>query len=152
MHAHSGLSSAGRGAGSCSCASRKRAEARSGAWKQVNSANRRGRQMGKVYEALNRARKEAYALDLSDEVVEAVQEYVPEYEPEYEPQGEPLDEAEDVTQVEPSAGRFHFMRYSLGVTSLVTRGRPANVLTQRTASRPGRELTVDRDQIGRAHV
>lgn len=88
--------------------------------------------MGKVYDALSRAQNEADELDLFDEVV--------------------ADDQEDETAGEPSGEKFHFMRYSLGVTSLVARPRAGNghatqALVPRSHSQPGRELTIERDRL-----
>jgi Mrp family chromosome partitioning ATPase len=90
--------------------------------------------MGKVYDALNRAQNEADELDLFDEGPDA-----------------PDDEEEDAIRGEPAGEKFNFMRYSLGVTSLVAKvrngnGRTAQALV-RSPSRPGCELTIDPDRL-----
>lgn len=86
--------------------------------------------MGKVYEALNRARGSDDVFDLVDDVGDIEEE-----------------NAEGEEQPE----QFNFMRYSLGGSSLVTR-QPATGVRQsaalvRAKSQPGRELTVSAERI-----
>ncbi len=87
--------------------------------------------MGKVYEALSRAQTDNEEIDLVDEVEE---------------------EQEDAHQDDPAPERFHFMRYSLGAASTVTRdrtfrGAAAAALVPRSPAKPGRELTIDANRI-----
>lgn len=85
--------------------------------------------MGKVYEALSRAQDEGCEFDLFDELEE---------------------EQEDPAEQVPVPEKFHFMRYSLGVSSVVDRDRTkqnsAAALVRRT-SPPGRELTINPRRI-----
>lgn len=86
--------------------------------------------MGKVYEALNRARNEVEELDL-------------------------FDDAEDVQQDEDQDAapeRFNFMRYSLGATTASSGDRTTHTassaaLAPRSNVLPRRELTVDLARI-----
>jgi Mrp family chromosome partitioning ATPase len=86
--------------------------------------------MGKVYEALSRAQTEGEEIDLFDDVEE---------------------EQEDARQDEPTPDRFHFMRYSLGAASTVTKDRSnkgaATALVPRSPAKPGRELTIDPKRV-----
>jgi Mrp family chromosome partitioning ATPase len=82
--------------------------------------------MGKVYEALNRARSQDGDLVLFDDCEE---------------------EQEGSVEQEPTPEKFNFMRYSLGSTALVAkdrigRGHPAGALMARSPTLPGRELTI----------
>src|SRR5687767_13467885 len=86
--------------------------------------------MGKVYEALSRARIEVDDLDLFDEVEV---------------------EREDSGREEP-AQRFNFMRYSLGSGSKASHGgshrQPTTAaLVPRSTARPARELTLSSDRL-----
>ena len=87
--------------------------------------------MGKVYEALSRAQTDSEVIDLFDEVEE---------------------EQQDERQDDPAPERFHFMRYSLGTGSTVTReragkGAPNAALAARSPAKPGRELTIDPQRV-----
>lgn len=87
--------------------------------------------MGKVYEALSRAQTDSEEIDLFDEVEE---------------------EQEDARQDDPAPERFHFMRYSLGAGSTVTRdriskGAATTALVPRSPAKPGRELTIDPQRV-----
>lgn len=87
--------------------------------------------MGKVYEALNRARSEAEEIDLFDGVD---------------------DEQEDSNREEPPPDRFNFMRYSLGAASRATKHRmsqqPSTVaLVPRSTAQPARELTISPERL-----
>jgi Mrp family chromosome partitioning ATPase len=87
--------------------------------------------MGKVYEALNRARTDSEEIDLFDEAEE---------------------EQDDTRQEEPSTERFHFMRYSLGAGLTAVKDRIANgaataALVPRSPAEPGRELTIDPKRV-----
>ena len=87
--------------------------------------------MGKVYDALNRARTGSEESDLFDE-------------------GE--EEQNEARQEEPFTERFHFMRYSLGTGSTVTRDRISQraataALVPRSPAKPGRELTIDPKRV-----
>lgn len=85
--------------------------------------------MGKVYEALNRARTESEEIDLFDEAEE---------------------EQDDARQQEPSTERFQFMRYSLGSGSTAITSRLAketSALVPRSQTKPGRELTIDPNRV-----
>lgn len=84
--------------------------------------------MGKVYEALSRAQTDGGEIDGFDEA---------EQEP------------EDARPDEPTPEKFHFMRYSLGAASTVTRGRINHgaALVPRSPAKPGRELTVDANRV-----
>jgi Mrp family chromosome partitioning ATPase len=101
--------------------------------------------MGKVYEALNRAQGEVVELDPFDELEEeqAYLEADLEEEQAYlEQDQEPSAEQMPV----PVSGKFNFMRYSLGATSVADRDRPRHnpeAALVRTKFQPGRELTVN---------
>lgn len=101
--------------------------------------------MGKVYDALSRADSEADQLEVfeADIFDEAADDIADDHE-EAEPQDSPAEQ--------PSGEKFHFMRYSLGVTSLVARprvrnGNPPRALVPRSVSQPGRELTIDPERL-----
>src|ERR1044071_5896265 len=98
--------------------------------------------MGKVYDALNRANNKAEEPDLFDDI--DAEDRDDSLDLELEP------DQEDAGAEEPSSERFHFMRYSLGVTSLVAQprsaARPAAALVPRSAP-AGRELTIDRERL-----
>jgi Mrp family chromosome partitioning ATPase len=84
--------------------------------------------MGKVYEALSRAQDECDEFDFVDELEE---------------------EHEDPVEQLPPSEKFHFMRYSLGATSVVDRDRTkqSSAALVRRTSQPGRELTINRGRI-----
>jgi len=87
--------------------------------------------MGKVYDALNRARNDEDEIDLFDETDE---------------------ELEVSSGDDSSPGKFNFMRYSLGVTSIVAKerkrpGASTAALAPRSPARPSHDLTVNPERI-----
>jgi len=104
--------------------------------------------MGKVYDALNRAQSQDEALDLFDDVVSE----------DDNAEGELEEEVREGTQNQglerrpPTTGKFNFMRYSLGTTTVVTKEGPrqesaSNALAPRSVSKPSRELTIIPERI-----
>lgn len=95
--------------------------------------------MGKVYDALSRAQNDAVEFDLFDEDVED------------DGLDDEAEEAEAAASGEQSE-KFHFMRYSLGVTAMVAKPRAGNgngsrALVSRSVWEPGRELTIEPDRL-----
>jgi Mrp family chromosome partitioning ATPase len=88
--------------------------------------------MGKVYEALSRAQADSEVVDLFE-------------------RGD-VEDIEDHQGDADLPGRFSFMRYSLGSGTSGGRNRALNgtateALVQRSAAKPGRELTIDPRRI-----